>query len=236
MSTYQFSHSKALNNIPVEKLNAFIASIPQGNNHHLKIGAVNRYYESNIPVEYWRLRMDKHFQGNEILKGVYDDFTKNAKESYDKGTTFCLAGTHGAGKTMTITCILKKAVEKDFTALYTTISDIVSVLTTAPPEERYMARRELLTVDFLAIDEFDPRFIGSDSAADLYARTLEGIFRSRVQNHLSTMLASNSPNPKGIFTGALKESLDSLFSGYVDIIPIYGKDHRKVLEEIRNGH
>lgn len=130
--------------------------------------------------------------------------------------------------TMTIACILKKASQKGFSCLYTTLSDIVSVLTSGSGEDKYLARRELALVDFLAIDEFDSRFMPSDNAADLYARSLESVFRTRSQNKLPTLMGTNSPNPVESFSGPLKVSIDSLMKGYIKVFSVApGRDFRK---------
>jgi DNA replication protein DnaC len=142
--------------------------------------------------------------------------------------SFCLAGTHGCGKTMAVTNILKKAAHKNFTALYTTLGDIVSALTLASSEDKFSARKELTEVDFLVIDELDPRFIGSENAADLFGRTFEHILRTRLQNKLPTIIVSNSPNPVESFSGSIKQSLESLMTK-LPLVPILGKDVRKEL-------
>lgn len=226
-----FSRSRSLNNIPILKIKEFLKEIESSQDDPkikmLKTMAVNRYAESNIPVEYWKLKMEKHFVGEQILKDIYDNYTKDLRSSYVNGTSFCLSGNHGVGKSMTCTCILKKAAESNFNVLYTTLSDAVTTLLSAPDDDRFIARRELTTCDFLVIDEFDPRFFPSDNASALYARTLETIFRSRIQNKLPTIMCTNSPNVLESFSGSMKQSLDSLFKGYLKIIPIIGKDFRK---------
>ena len=153
--------------------------------------------------------------------------TTDLKSSYANGSSICLAGSHGLGKTMTATCILKKACQKNFSCLYTTLSDIVNVLTTAPGEDRYLAKRELALVDFLVIDEFDSRFMPSENAADLYARSLESVFRVRSSNRLPTIMCTNSPNVVESFNGPLKASIDSLMKGYLKVFPVLGDDFRK---------
>lgn len=129
--------------------------------------------------------------------------------------------------TMTTACILKKASEKGYTCLYTTLSDIVSTLTVAGAEDKHLSRKELVMVDFLVIDEFDSRFMPSDNAADLYARTLENVFRTRSQNKLPTLMCTNSPNVVESFNGQLKQSIGSLMSGYIKPFPVFGEDFRK---------
>jgi DNA replication protein DnaC len=194
---------------------------------HVRLIAINRYAESNIPLEYWTLKMDRDFVGDSRLLAKYNEYIADLKNSYITGSSICFAGGHGLGKTMTITAVLKKASQKGFTCLYTTLSDIVSVLTQASGEDRYIARRELALVDFLAIDEFDPRFMSSENAANLYARSLESVFRTRSQNKIPTLMCTNSPNVVSSFHGPLKESIDSLMKGYLKIFPVMGEDFRK---------
>lgn len=228
----EIARSRALNNIPARKLQAALDQIENSDEDlkvkHVKLIAINRYAECNIPIDYWTLKMERDFRGDPRLLAKYNEYTQDLKTSYMTGTSLCFAGGHGLGKTMTITCILKKASQKGFNCLYTTLSDIVSVLTTGGGEDKYLARRELTMVDFLAIDEFDPRFMPSEMAADLYARSLESVFRTRSQNKLPTLMASNSPNPVESFKGPLKDSIDSLMKGYLKVFPVApGKDFRK---------
>lgn len=230
MNNLDFLRSKALNNIPQRKFKEIINSINKEedfNSKNVKLIAVNRYAESNIPIEYWTLKMEKDFHGDNRLLNKHNEYVMDLKKSYLDGASICFAGSHGLGKTFTISSILKKASNKGFTCLYTTLSDIVNVLTSAGNEEKFLARRELSLVDFLAIDEFDSRFISSDNAADLYARTLENVFRTRSQNKLPTLMCTNSPNIIETFNGPLKASIDSLMKGYLKLFPVFGEDYRK---------
>lgn len=231
MDTLDFTRSRALNNIPSKKLQEAIAAIENCSDtlevKAVKLTAINRYSESNIPIEYWSLKMERDFVGDARLKQKYDDYVADLNASYISGTSVCFAGGHGLGKTMTATCILKKACQKGYSCLYTNLSDIVSVLTSGSNEDKFLARRELALVDFLVIDEFDSRFMPSENAADLYARSLESVFRTRSQNKLPTLMCSNSPNPVESFNGSLKASISSLMSGYLKVFPVMGEDIRK---------
>ena len=205
----------------------------------VKVIAYNRYFESNIPIEYWSLKMPSsledmgNFKGPKRLVELYLKSVEDLTKSYVTGMSFCLAGTHGCGKTMAVTNILKKATHKNFTALYTTLSDIVSALTLAASDDKFSARKELTEVDFLVIDELDPRFIGSENAADLFGRTFEHILRTRLQNKLPTIIVSNSPNPVESFSGSIKQSLESLMTK-LPLVPILGKDVRKEIALLSN--
>lgn len=231
MSNQDFLRSKALNNIPYRKLQDILNNIESSNEpqekKYIKSIAVNRYAESNIPIEYWNLKMEKDFHGDSRLLNKYNEYVADLKSSYINGASVCFAGGHGLGKTFTVCSILKKASNKGFSCLYTTLSDMVNVLIYASVEEKFIARRELTLVDFLVIDEFDSRFMQNDNAADLYARSLENIFRTRSQNKLPTLMCTNSPNVVESFNGALKASVDSLVKGYLKVFPVFGEDYRK---------
>jgi DNA replication protein DnaC len=232
MDTQELLRSRALNNIPPRKLHQAIEAVkeatPDLSDQSVKLIAINRYAESNIPIEYWTLKMERDFRGDPRLLDKYNEYVSDLKASYHSGNSVCFSGGHGLGKTMTITCILKKASQKGYNCLYTTLSDIVSVLTQAGGEDKFLARRELALVDFLAIDEFDSRFMPNENAADLYARTLETVFRTRSQNKLPTLMGTNSPNVVESFKGPLRESIDSLMKGYVKTFAVLpGKDIRK---------
>lgn len=195
--------------------------------------AYNRYFDSNIPLEYWDLAIPNNqnesadFLGSKDLITLYAKTIQDVDKSYIDGVAFCLAGTHGNGKTTTVANILKKVVQKGYTALYTNLSDIVNALTIAPSEDKYLARKELQEVDFLVCDEMDSRFIPvAENANELFGRTLEIVIRARLQNKQPLILVTNSPNPIESFQSSLKVSLDSLMSKII-LIPILGKDIRK---------
>lgn len=232
MAYQDFLRSEIINTIPKRKFDHIIEQINASKDElkikNIKLLAANRYYESNIPIEYWNLSMSKDFKGNKKLLNEFTNYVGNITDNYYNGTSLLFAGSHGLGKTMTVTCILKKAVEKDYNALYTNLSDIVNVLISSSSSEKTIAFRELKMVDFLVIDEFDSRFIQSDKAADLYAQTLESIFRARIQNKLPTLMCTNSPNILESFHGPLKDSIESLTTGYLKTVVVMGEDFRSL--------
>jgi DNA replication protein DnaC len=168
----------------------------------------------------------KDFKGPEILLKIYTDITDNLSKFYQIGASVCFSGQHGVGKSFTASCIIKKACQKNYHCTYTTLTDVVNALVDAPREDRSLSQRQLTMSDFVVLDEVDPRFFGTDAAADMFGKTLEHIFRTRSQNKLPTIFCTNSPNPVEAFSGSIKQSIDSLMSK-VKIIPIMGKDFRK---------
>ena len=195
---------QALRNVPKLKLDDAIHEIDlkysDFNKRSLLKKALNRYYDANIPVKYWTLEMDKDYSGDPELLSYYHDVTKDLRLSYKEGKFACFAGSYGRGKTMLTTNILKRAVEKGYSGLYINLNDIVSAVRS---QESHKARKELLTTDYLVIDEFDPRHMATDAAIDFYGRVLEDILRIREHNSLPLFMCTNSINVKGIFNGAI---------------------------------
>jgi len=190
--------------------------------------ALTRYAESNIPVKYWGLEMELNFKGDPILLEKYREITKDLRATYRDGVAVCFAGGHGLGKTMTCCNILKRATEKNYTSLYVNLNDIVSVMLSRDTEDRAIARKQLLVVDFLVIDEFDPRYMSNDKASDLFGKILEEIFRTRSQNGLPILMCTNSPNVVDSFVGPIKQSITSLMS-CVKTVAVLGRDFRPSL-------
>jgi DNA replication protein DnaC len=178
--------------------------------------------------------MDK-FVGDKILLDKYNEIANDLKNTYDNGVSLCFAGKFGVGKTLTVTNILKRAVEKGYSCLYATLSDIVTCTVNSLPEDRGLARKELLNVDFLVIDELDPRHIGSEAGADMFGRILEDIFRTRAQNKMPIFICTNAIKPVESFTGAIKLSIESLFN-YVTMVPVLGSDFRKIEAKVAKGN
>ena len=242
------TRSQSLNNLPRRKVEEKILSLVQScktcstknitrieqaydgicERCSIMLIAMNRYAETNIQIEYWGLSMDD-FVGSNELKKLYARITENLPKVYNDGMSLCLAGSHGIGKTMTISCILKRACEKNYSCTYTTLNDIVNALIEAPYEDKYLIRKELMNVDFLAVDEFDSKYI-ADGASDLFARSIEPILRGRLQNKLPIFVCSNSPNPTEAFKGSIKQSIDSIFNR-VKVIPILADDFRKTQKQ-----
>jgi DNA replication protein DnaC len=200
----------------------------------LAIVVYNRYQEANIPIDYWDLKMEKDFIGDPRLLTKYNEYVADLKKSYTEGTSICFASGHGRGKTFTATAILKKACRKGYTCLYADLSNIISVLTQASSEEKYLARKELILTDFLAIDEADIRFFNqSDASSDLFGRSFESIIRTRIQNKLPIILATNSPNFKESFHTLFKDSIGSLMNE-VPIFFVFGEDVRTKKDTYKN--
>ncbi len=235
----EFQRCSALQNVPERKLTdgkkKILSECEEDRDKKFDAGvcqkcrirqqALDRFANSNIPVEYWNLNMDVEFQGFPGLLKKYNELIADITVTYDNGTSICLLGSHGLGKTFCVTSLLKHAVLKGYTTLYVTLSDIVNLIVSGETSDKFNGRRELMQVDFLVIDELDNRHFGSDLAADLYGRILEDVFRARLQNKLPTFMCTNSQKIEDAFPDKLKKSLGSLLKK-VEKFVVLGSDFR----------
>lgn len=191
------------------------------------IETICRYYEANIPVDYWFLSMND-FKGDKVFYNKYKEIVSDIDKQYNDGLKVCFAGRHGVGKTFTATSILKKSAIKGYSSFYVTLTDVINLMTSRDFESKNIAREGLLKVDFLVIDEFDSRFMGSDGASDLYGRIIEPTLRHRLQNKLPTIICTNNLDIVSSFNGPLKDSIASLMK-MVNKIMVLGTDFREKL-------
>lgn len=99
MGSQEISRSKILNNIPQKKLDEFLSNIEKSSDDiktkNLKMIALNRYSDSNIPIEYWTKKMERDWAGDPNLLTFYNSYVEDIKESYISGKSVCLASSHG---------------------------------------------------------------------------------------------------------------------------------------------
>lgn len=192
-----------------------------------------RYYNANIPVDYWWREFDENWQGPIKFAEYYQEITSDIKGAYKEGKRARFGAKHGIGKTFTCACILKRVVETDkFSAFYVNLHDIISVMLNSPPDVKNQAKEILLNVDFLVIDEVDSRFMPTENAADLFGRILEPVLRTRIQNRMPLFFCTNTSKVEDSFSGPLQASIQSLMY-LVKTVPVIGGDDARL--KIKKG-
>jgi len=186
---------------------------------------IDEMFSSNIPIGYWFLNMNT-FSGSKNLLDIFNEYKENLAQKYMSGSSICFAGSQGTGKTMASICVLKEAIKANYSAYYTTASDILSGI--VDYRNNLELRSKLREADFLVIDELDSRFFTSDSTKELFSGIYENVFRYRTHNLLPTIICTNETTGlRNVFFGQGIQSIESLNNQYLKIYPIIGMDFRK---------
>lgn len=191
-----------------------------------KENLIDKMAKAGIPLDYWFRNME-NFYGNEDFGGFVKDYINNLDENYNIGISHYFFGNRGCGKTMASCSILKKALIKEYSGIYITIVDMVSLFKESPEW-----RTKLKNFDFLVIDEVDRRFFNSENSKDFFGNQLEHILRGRFSNKLPTIICSNESSIYDIFTGEIEISLKSLGSQFIKSISAQSRDSRQGKEKI----
>jgi DNA replication protein DnaC len=187
---------------------------------------INGWANSGIPVIYWDYTMET-FNGDIALKNVIEKQVKEIELLYNNGSILVFGGKYGVGKTWAGTELLKTALVNKYTAQYTSMSDLVNTML-SKDIEKYSFHQKLLYSDFVFIDEVDARFIPSnENGMNMFGTMMENIIRTRLQNKLPIIMATNNSDINEVFDGTFGQVFNSLFSSKSVIsIPVGGIDLR----------
>lgn len=196
---------------------------------------IDRMAEAEIPADYW-FRDMKDFYGDPLFKDyIINHYINDLKKRYMEGLSLCLVGHTGTGKTMAGCSILKTAVLPSksnpnyFSAYYTTLIEMSSRLMS---QNSHQFRELIKEVDFMMIDEVDPRFFPSENSKDLHGNHFENVFRLRCQNRLPTIICSNAEDKDQIFAGEFRKTFNSLISQFGKVLAPKSMDARKGREKL----
>ena len=185
---------------------------------------LQKYSDCKIPSFFWDKSIKK-FAGNKILKSKIQDKLRDLNDWYDEGSSLILVGGLGTGKSYVSCCCLKIAVTSGFSALYTSMVEVISKIIS---ERDAVYIEKIMNVDFLVVDEFDSRWIfPSDKSEQMFSANMEYVLRTRFQNGLPTIICSNTSNIDEVLKGYHSKAFSSLKSKYAETIYIPGGDLRR---------
>ena len=188
------------------------------------ISRIQKYSDSGIPTGYWTLSFQS-FIGDQNYKDIVQKIISDIDCVYDSGKSYMFAGPLGVGKTYGISSILKMAICKDYSVKYSSMVEVINEILSG---DKSTTISDLIKYDFLAIDEFDNRWIfPSEKSEQMFGSTMEYILRSRFQNGLPTILATNNAEVDDILKGMHGKAFSSLRTQYMQTVFLSGKDFRK---------
>lgn len=179
---------------------------------------------ANIPIIYWKKRLTD-FDGPINIKDDTEKYIGVLQDNFKAGRGICYTGTFGTGKTYASCSVLKFALMNNYSAYYTTLSDLVHYMTDHTNQSKFFEL--LFGSDFLCIDEVDSRhFAGTEQAESFFGRNFERIIRYRTQNMLPLILATNNATLDDAFAGQFRKVVESLLKVNTVVVPALGPDYR----------
>jgi DNA replication protein DnaC len=185
--------------------------------------------EGHIPLKYQDAEFSMYVdRENERSKQALVSYVAKMEENRRRGLSLYLQGTHGSGKTYLVNALLKEAIRRGFTVRFITFDMLVTLFTGtwSDPEVKREFERDVMRVDFLAVDECVKR---TNVGIDLARTAFDATFRDRSNALMPIFLTSNEPLDLQALTGGgnlFGENLLSLFSEHMITLTFVGADYR----------
>ena len=181
---------------------------------------------ARVPVKFFDLELNDYTKCLTAKEKVIKYLDKLDK-AYEKGIGLYLYGGRGLGKSFLEAVIAKNVLRKGYTALYTTLSEVVTMFGDSfyDKDARDRYQQEVLQVQFLIIDDIDKIFISAKS--NYVPAAFDQLIRTRSNELLPTIISSNKKREE-LFTqdeNFYVSALSLLAEHLLDIIFV-GQDNR----------
>ena len=181
-----------------------------------------------IPDSFWKVTPEQVVGNRWLFDNCIVPYSNQLRKAWRNGYGLICVGDNGVGKTMFLCYILKVALQKGYSAYYTTASELDNQLKWAMDDPSRKSGIEVVVMqDFLVLDELAKE---QYKAGDSWIRTqIERVIKGRYDAGLPTLIGSNANcHQLGKAYGA---SLASLFHGNFKQVIFDPGDHRKKQRE-----
>lgn len=178
-----------------------------------------------VPVKFYDAEISDYNRCPEAKTKVTKYLNKIDK-AYEKGIGLYLYGGRGLGKSYLEAVIVKHALRKGYTALYTTLSKIVSMFGDAFYDKNARSEyEEILQVKFLVVDDIDKTFV-SEKNPNYVISAFDNLFRTRSNELLPTIISSNQKKEQLFAQSDFYRGALSLLAEHLLEVTFMGKDRR----------
>jgi len=185
-------------------------------------------FEACVPRDFWKVTPDDIKFNRKAFENKVRPYCDRLRVARTKGYGLLLLGDNGVGKSIMCSYVLMRVIAIGFTAYYTTLPRLDYELKRGFRDKEVADRlREMLTSDFLALDEMGKEQFKS---GDSYIRTqVERVLKDRYDDGMPTLIATNASisNLRKIY-GA---TLESILVGKYQVVVLESGDYRKHMRE-----
>lgn len=156
------------------------------------------------------------------------DYAKKIDNYLAHGLGLFLHGEHGNGKSLVSSLLLKKLLSEGYDGYWITLDEMLSRYQETwrgGKDERSWFDRRMRNVRVLVVDDMGREFEGRTTAAS----SVDTIFRTRVQNGLTTIITTNLTQEK--FIARYTNGIESLVTEACIHHEVIGGDWREALRE-----
>jgi len=180
---------------------------------------------SNIPKEYWSLKLDD-FKGDKTSLSVVQRYIDNIEKAYKNGLGLTFLGPNGRGKTFLSSIILKTAIKKDYSAFFITMAELIKLIQKGFDESDKIEyyERTIKNSQFLCLDNLGSEYRNLHNFGGFIVAEFDILMRFRKSNLLPTLLTTNLSTDE--FKKAYGKSVDSLLQASNKKIVVMGDDFR----------
>lgn len=163
----------------------------------------------------------------EVMTRIYEKLTAYTENFHEHSPSMLFTGPVGTGKTFLCSAVAKEVIDKGYTVLYRTASDLMKVLWDyyyASFDDRDEAERAfdmIRDADLLIIDD-----LGTENITDTSVSHLFNLLNDRLVHRRPTIISTNIP--VGELNDVYDERIYSRIIGEYEIYVFIGEDLRKV--------
>lgn len=151
-----------------------------------------QYLNAGIGEIYQRLTLDDYV-GDQAAKAEVVNYLNHQKDLVRNGVGIIFTGTYGTGKTLLLTCLLKRLVWEGYSCYFTTFVNLVNMISGSwdSKEDKAEYRRKVAAAKVLVIDDVGKEFMKNGIKSPFHAAIFDSIIRERVQNAQPTFITMN---------------------------------------------
>lgn len=198
---------------------------------------------AKVPLKFWDNEI-KDLEERRV-RIIARKYVNNIDHIWQKGWGLFIYGRNGTGKSMLASIILKEAIKQGFQVYFTSLSEVLQKYCDSMynPELRRIFEEEILSADFLVLDDIDKAYHSEKST--FIDSAYDYLFRTRANKCLPIIVTSNVKRDEFIQQAERERSfgtsLLSLFGEHLHDVRAGGADRRqgrlkRELEEFFNGN
>ena len=155
----------------------------------IKYHWMKELHDSHLPRLYWNKKVCD-FEGDKKAVDIVHEYMTNLESNLSKGLGLYLQGTHGIGKTLLASYILKQGLKIGKQSKFYYYTDMLNVFSDSwkDDEAKQEIETDIMQSDLLVIDDLGKEIIGKSNFS---ITSLDSVLRKRVGNLKSIILTSN---------------------------------------------